>query len=394
MLNEVTLNKNAIIFWADSYQMGLTYHFSRLIPYLRVACSGSADFFVISHKSEQNPGLWDYVLEKTPASSCYKYSNWDTPECLKDIENDIVSSHEKVLFHVQGPKQVRKLIPLKKKFGSRIKIVVWVHSFRNGNGNLQRIITSAIVGRLYRKWVDKVIFLSPFAWKNFIGGSRMIREGKAHFLPLSVESFSDFSCPTADNLPLSFLNTLESTDVFKIIYLANFLPNKGHGWLLEGCIPVLRQHPNMRVFFLGDGPFRVTIEKQAAEAGIKDQVLTPGRISRTFIPWILQHCHVAITGTGSENAGHNAIEPYLAGIPVIGTRVGSAEYLLQDFNIGIGVGHHNSLQLSQMLEMAFHDPQMCYEMGKKGKLICETLFTHEAVCGSLAKMYSVLLSYE
>ena len=253
---EIIKKEYAVVFWADSYKLGLTYHFAKLIPYLYKACPDDIDMFIVSHNSEQNVNLWNNLEHKIPPNIIIKYIDWESPECIDELCLNILIKYKKTLFHIHGQLQLKYLIPLKKRFRNKIKILIWVHSFRNGSGFIQRFIASSILSIMYRKWVDQVIYLSPFAWRTFSGGSFNINKNGAMFLPLSVEKFNNIITPSSDDLPYSLNEILSSKNIFKVVYLATFNKNKGHRWLLEGCIPVLKEHSNVRLIFLGDGPLK------------------------------------------------------------------------------------------------------------------------------------------
>ena len=58
----------------------------------------------------------------------------------------------------------------------------------------------------------------------------------------------------------------------------------GIDWFVEDCLSELKNHPNLVLFLVGDGPRHQFIETLAAENDLSEQIVMPGRLAHDDIP--------------------------------------------------------------------------------------------------------------
>ncbi|MFV0484322.1 MAG: glycosyltransferase family 4 protein [Bacteroidales bacterium] len=372
-----------VIFFGSSKNIGLTYHFAHTATALSRRLKQK--FYLVSTASEQESGLWDVVLEELGNENCIMLEQDDaSPESKVE---PIIKKGDKTVIHVQGRVQLRLIAPLIKKYHNTVRVVITIHSFRNGTK--WRIPYSLYLSFLYKKSVDSCIFLSPFALRSFCGSSFLAR--KVSIIPFGLKSY-EYKEPLSSELSDVVVDCLCNKQLVKGVYLANFLKNKGHYWLIKGLVKPLKEKPDFRVVFLGDTNTAefARCKKLIVKYGLQDKILIAGRVNRNYIPWILSKCDFALTATGSENAGHNCVEPMLAGLPVIGTRVGSAEFLIQDFVTGFGVKNKDSTALSSSVSTALNNTDLLAIMGKNAKVLADSLYSWENMVDAYIKLYESL----
>ena len=107
----------------------------------------------------------------------------------------------------------------------------------------------------------------------------------------------------------------------------------------SGLAPVLRRHPNARIIMPAAKTHRVVAQlaKTDAERGVERQIVSPRSdqpLSRSSLISPLQR--LGLVTSRSETFGYTIVEPMAGGRPVIGTRCGSAKYLIMDYFTGIG----------------------------------------------------------
>jgi len=90
---------------------------------------------------------------------------------------------------------------------------------------------------------------------------------------------------------------------------------------------VARAMPSVLVM-VGDGPERVTAEKEAEALGVADQTMFLGRIDA--IAPLLAGADLFLLPTERESFGLSALEALACGVPVIGTRAGGLPEVVRD----------------------------------------------------------------
>ncbi len=387
------MKKDAVLFVAHSHGVGLVYHYAQLAIALRqVGTDSDVRVAVASTPEEQNPGLWAAVRHAYSSEDIFLLD--ETPESLASTVDVLLGQHRRLIVHVSGFRHFRPIWSLKKRYPDRLRVVITLMSFQHGNW--RRVPLTLLYSCLYRKYVDFVNFLTPYTARRFLGSPGLLAGGRAGFLPCGLEPWGDEAQAPPEKGALSpeALGCLEDDKCFNFLYLAQFHRHKGHRWLLEGMHPVLRKYPNARLLLLGEGVMRSAIISYARSLGVEEQVICPGRVDRNLVPWIMSRSHVGLIGTDTETFGFNYIEPMAAGLPVLGTRTGVGEWIVQDYFTGIGVRQGDCEGLGRGAKFLLANPEMAKKMGDNARDLVRTHLTWPKVADAHLRLYKRLLESE
>lgn len=382
--------KNAVLFVGYSTNMGLTYHLAHLAVALREAAEGREPRIILaSTPGEQNVGLWEKVRSGFPEADICVFSKDFEP--VTKVAEEILKDHDSLVIHVQGFHQFKSALPAKLAHPNRVKIVATMHSFKLGSW--KRYPTSYVISKSYRRHTDFTIFLCPFAVDRFVGSGSLFRQGRAGIIPLGVEAWpaeklNPPECPVGEP---DLRELLTEEGAFRFVYLANFHRPKGHRWLAEGMAPVLKKHTHGRLLLLGEGSMLAKTKRLVQELGVAEQVFFPGRIDRNHVPWVLTRCHVGIVATKTETFGHNYAEPMVAGLPVLGTRIGVGRWLIQDYITGMGMRWGDRKALCKAAEFLIENPDAAKEMGCNAQALVRPHFTWPKVANAYLRLYKSLM---
>lgn len=368
--------RNATFFFADSCNIGLTTHFStQIVDMYHYGITKGWNTYLLSTAQEQNKGLWKRVEKDIPSTYIIKYDESQV-DCLNGILLSILGQYDKVVIHVQGISQLLSIKSLLKD--KKVKVVTTIHAFANGIP-YKRPIVSSIYTYLINKYVDKAIFLSPFAIRSFWGANFLLKRGKIVHIPFNLK----YSQEKKDSE-----NRYFDLDKFNIIYLANFTRNKGHERFLYAIIKFCQENANVRLYLFGEGERRKDVLAKVKKAKCEEQIFCPGRISYSDVKNVLQYADVALNLSASETAGHAAIEPIMYSIPLVATRVGLAEYILQDYITGYGVSSPN--ELFEKLQYVYTHYDHSRKVAMEAKKIATTIFDYEKMIEAYFELYESL----
>ena len=82
----------------------------------------------------------------------------------------------------------------------------------------------------------------------------------------------------------------------------------------------------------------------------------------------------------------------MAGIPVIGTRVGGGEYIIQDYGTGFGLNLKSKSSLRRNVEFLMNNRDTCVRMGLAGQSIVKEMFSIENIAKCRIGMYNEIFS--
>lgn len=367
----------ALFFFAGSKGIGLTSHFADIsVDLYRKGQQEGCDVYIVSNGKEQNPGLWEKVDRLIPTDCIIKYDETRVGQLLCRLE-EITAKYPKCIFHLQGVSHIRLTKELLKR--GNIKGVVTVHSFCNGNW--KRPIISFIYSRYISRYISKVIFLSPFACNQFSGSKSLKRQGKVVYIPFNLPPLTAQYEKSEDDLV--------DPSNYNIVYLANFFKNKGHEKYLPAILRFVRENPDARVYFFGEGVRRQAVMDKIKRAGADQQVFCPGRVPRCMVPSILSKSRATLLLSRSENANHAAIESLMMGIPHISTRVGASEYFIQDYVNGIGIDDVDGLY--KALVFLKNSPEQSRKMAAVGKEMVKAFYAYENMLNAYFQLYKSIL---
>lgn len=103
----------------------------------------------------------------------------------------------------------------------------------------------------------------------------------------------------------------------EIIFVGRLVPLKRIDVLLAAATPFLKEDRRLRLTVIGGGELLETLQAQAAEAGVSDQVRFEGTISSDLIPARLAHADVLVLPSDGEGWGMVVNEAFSVGVPVI-----------------------------------------------------------------------------
>jgi len=379
----------AVVFVGQMYPFGLIRHLAYLgIELCRLFKGTDIAFYLASIYDESHEEDWKLVRQKIPNASILQ------GETFEQIVGGIAvlcDRYDRVLIHCGGGySQIKRLRPLKAKFGKRVTLVATTHSYRHDSWS--RPLMSYFQSWLYRLYADHVVFQCPYAARRFVGHAWFFRHGKASIIPLGVESFEDDRVQN-DFSQQGWAADLLDEKTFKFVYLAQLRKGKKHLWLIRNLVETLEQHPRARLFFVGGRGDDIQQQLMAfiSRNGLERQVILTGQIPRKDVPWVLRHCDCALVPSQAETFGHCFLEPMMAGIPVIGTRVGVAEYAIQDYCTGLGFTTGNVEELIQAVRYILRHPSDAKRMGDHAYKLVSMLFTHGQVAEAHRRLYCQLL---
>jgi glycosyltransferase involved in cell wall biosynthesis len=164
---------------------------------------------------------------------------------------------------------------------------------------------------------------------------------------------------------------------------------KGHPWLIAAAPTVVREFPEVRFVFAGDGESRPTFAAQVAQLGLEGMFKFLGR--RSDIPEILASCDLAVLPSRAEGLPNAVLEYMAAGLPTIASRVGGITELVQDGVTGLLVPAEDANALAGALLRFLRDPEQARQIANNGQRFAVENFSFERLIREIDELYAELL---
>jgi glycosyltransferase involved in cell wall biosynthesis len=166
--------------------------------------------------------------------------------------------------------------------------------------------------------------------------------------------------------------------------------HKGHRYLLEATRQLLQTEPEIGVAIVGDGALHQELEAQAATLGIAERVHFTG--FRRDVPALIRGFEIFAFSSTHEGTPNGVLEAMALGKPVVATRAGGTEEVVQDGVTGLLVSPRDPAALAQALLYLLRHPEQGKMFGRAGRQRVEELFTAERMADSTLQVYQRILA--
>ena len=153
------------------------------------------------------------------------------------------------------------------------------------------------------------------------------------------------------------------------------------------AIAAIAEIPDVHLLLVGDALFgeqayAMRLRRQVAALGLTDRVHFLG--FRPDIPQLMQFSQIVLhTSIAPEPFGRVIVEGMLASRPVVATRAGGVEEILEDGVTGLMVEPGDPQALEQALRGLLDDPARAARIAMAGRADAEARFTVEAMVGGM-----------
>lgn len=154
----------------------------------------------------------------------------------------------------------------------------------------------------------------------------------------------------------------------EFLYLANYIPGKGQLNALRAFAAILPECPAARLRFAGgdmglakNAAYREAIAAEALRLGVEGHVDFNGAVEDVVSA--IQQADVVLNFSESESFSHTCVEAGLLGRPVIATRCGGPEEIVEDGTTGLLVACGDVGQMAAAMKTLANEPVLRTGMG-------------------------------
>ena len=159
-----------------------------------------------------------------------------------------------------------------------------------------------------------------------------------------------------------------------ILSVGNLVARKGHDMVIR-ALPRLRQTvPEVTYLIVGEGPYRVPLEKLTLELGVRDRVVFAGRISVEELPDIYAISDVFVMPSREqieecdvEGFGLVFLEASACAKPVVGGRSGGIPDAIEEGVTGLLVSPHDPEDIANALARLLGNGDLALRLGQQGR---------------------------
>jgi len=174
-------------------------------------------------------------------------------------------------------------------------------------------------------------------------------------------------------------------------YVGRLSPEKGLATMLSAWKLLGNRVP---LVVVGDGPMYVGLQKQVREQGLTS-ISFRGRLPRAEAQAVVKDARFLILPSAChENFPMGMAESFACGVPVICSRLGALEELVDDGRTGLHFTVGSAEDLAAKVDWAWANPDRMREMGAQARREYETRYTAERNYPLLMDIYAGAIAHQ
>ena len=171
-----------------------------------------------------------------------------------------------------------------------------------------------------------------------------------------------------------------------IVFVGRMEYQKGPDLLLESIPDVLKDYPNAKFVFIGDGSMRAGLEGRMHQMHLEHAVRFTGYASDDWKTKIMKSSDVIVVPSRNEPFGIVVLEGWSCGKPVIATHGTGAGELIWHEVTGLRV-FRNPNSIAWGIKRILSDLEHARWMGKNGRYAAEKAFNWDHIAEEMMKVY-------
>jgi len=172
--------------------------------------------------------------------------------------------------------------------------------------------------------------------------------------------------------------------------IARLFPLKGHDQLMDAAPAIVKQHPGVRFFLVGDGILYEHLHKRAREAGILENFIFGGLIRRERIPEMLSVMDVLVHTSLREGLARVLPQALAMGKPCVSFDIDGAPEVVIPGETGYLVKPGDSEGLANAVSRLLDDGELRSRLGAAGRRRVDPAFRAETMVREISNVYKKL----
>jgi glycosyltransferase involved in cell wall biosynthesis len=174
-----------------------------------------------------------------------------------------------------------------------------------------------------------------------------------------------------------------------LLAIGRLHPQKGFDQLIDAVGPILKDHPDVHLLIVGEGPQRPLLEQKIAASDQHTRMHLTGR--RDDIAGLLRACSLFVLSSRWEGMPNVLLEALAAGVPVVATDVEGVRDIVEDAVSGVIVPRESTFELRTAVTRLLADPPLASKLAAAGQRRVRSDFTWERVTEQYTQLWSRLL---
>jgi len=176
----------------------------------------------------------------------------------------------------------------------------------------------------------------------------------------------------------------------RIVMLGRLARPKRPELVVRALARLRERRSDAELWLVGEGPLRAEVEAVAASLGLAGSVRVTGR--RDDVPEVLAEAQCAVLASDYEGMPLSVLEAMAAGVPVVATRFGGLDEVIDDGETGFVVERGSVEALAAALNRLLEDPALSRLIAAAGRRSVEERFSVRRMVADTTALYDEVLA--
>src|SRR6185436_2053043 len=169
--------------------------------------------------------------------------------------------------------------------------------------------------------------------------------------------------------------------------IARLFHLKGHDDVISAAKEVVRQQPQVRFLFIGDGILREQLQQQIDAAGMHEHFQFTGLVPPAKIPELLGAVDLLVHASLREGLARALPQALIAGKPVVSYDVDGAREVCITGQTGFLIPPRDFVALAAAITQLAAEPSLRQQLGNTGRSRFADQFRHETMTRRVREVY-------
>ena len=174
--------------------------------------------------------------------------------------------------------------------------------------------------------------------------------------------------------------------------IARLFHLKGHEYVIAAAPMIVKQHPNAKFLFVGDGLLRDEYQRYIDSLGLTGHFIFTGLVPPDRVPELIHAMDIVVHTSLWEGLARVLPQGLIAGKPVVSYDVDGAREVVLSGETGYLLPPNSIDELSHALNILVADPTLRDTFGQAGRQRFTDQFRHQTMTRRIREVYADVLS--
>lgn len=182
-----------------------------------------------------------------------------------------------------------------------------------------------------------------------------------------------------------------STDDKLVLFVGRFVPIKNLHFMIKGMSEVIKSDKKVKLIMVGIGPIYNQAIDLVSKLNIQRNVIFAGRVTHDILPEYYSAADIFLLTSDYDNFPNVVIEAMACGLPVVATKVGGLNQLVEDNITGFGIENNNINDLKEKVLGLLNNKELCKEISERNIEFVIDRYSWEKSARQFLKIYEDIL---